>query len=364
MMTSVTDKAAVFVGPTLGTDLCPGDHLVYFDPAKRGDLYRVAKEQPRAIILIDGSFEGCPTVFHKEILWALSRGVHVFGSSSIGALRAAELHPFGMIGIGEVFLAYHLGTVDRDDAVAILHGPKELGWKPLTEALFDIDLTLSRAEEQGILSSAQRCALLNVASATFWKERTYERITANAGPVFEQDPLRNRLAEWLSTNRLSQKARDAVNCIEYVNGRWDALEEPFAAPFRFEQTLTWEAISNEIELESCGASASQIQELEHRLEQEGTLLQFERQALANVFAAELTHSEPEFDLEAASEKFRARRGLQSDHEFVAWVKSRHLRMSEYIEMVRQEAALEIAKGKRTLSLRLAKASLLRELGWL
>ena len=31
-----------------------------------------------------------------EVLYALANGVRVFGASSMGALRAAELHAFGM----------------------------------------------------------------------------------------------------------------------------------------------------------------------------------------------------------------------------------------------------------------------------
>ena len=46
-----------------------------------------------AIGIIDGYFERVPSVWHKEILWAMAEGIHVFGSASMGALRAAELLP-------------------------------------------------------------------------------------------------------------------------------------------------------------------------------------------------------------------------------------------------------------------------------
>jgi len=50
-----------------------------------------------------GYFEIVPTVWHKEILWAMDRGIHVYGGASIGALRAAELADFGMTGIGQIY---------------------------------------------------------------------------------------------------------------------------------------------------------------------------------------------------------------------------------------------------------------------
>ena len=56
---------------------------------------------PGAIGVIDGYFDGVPSVWHKEILWALSQGIRVFGGASMGALRAAELDGFGMTGVSD-----------------------------------------------------------------------------------------------------------------------------------------------------------------------------------------------------------------------------------------------------------------------
>ena len=61
--------------------------------------------RPAVIGIIDGYFEIVPTVWHKEILWAMAQGIHVFGAASIGALRAAELDAFGMRGIGRIYEA-------------------------------------------------------------------------------------------------------------------------------------------------------------------------------------------------------------------------------------------------------------------
>ena len=78
--------------------------------------------------IVDGYFDTVPSVWHKEILVAMQRGVHVFGASSMGALRAAELHPFGMVGIGQVYEWYRDGTIDADDEVAVAHGPAEFAF--------------------------------------------------------------------------------------------------------------------------------------------------------------------------------------------------------------------------------------------
>ena len=97
---------------------------MYRGPVAQGDVYRAvtAVEPLESIGIIDGQFDHVPAVWHKEILWAMDRGVHVYGSASMGALRAAELHAFGMEGVGEIFECYRDGTLEDDDEVAVVHG--------------------------------------------------------------------------------------------------------------------------------------------------------------------------------------------------------------------------------------------------
>ncbi|HEV2845785.1 MAG TPA: TfuA domain-containing protein, partial [Thermoanaerobaculia bacterium] len=79
-----------------------------------------------------------PAMSHKELLYALDAGVRVIGAASLGALRAVELTPWGMIGVGRVFEAYRDGELDGDDEVALLHAPAEFGYRPMTVALVEV----------------------------------------------------------------------------------------------------------------------------------------------------------------------------------------------------------------------------------
>ena len=49
---------------------------LYLPPVAQGDVYRVRARRP-GIGIIDGYFDRVPSVWHKEILWALSAGVQV-----------------------------------------------------------------------------------------------------------------------------------------------------------------------------------------------------------------------------------------------------------------------------------------------
>ena len=193
--------AFVFVGPTLpcGRLLPAIPGLVALPPVAQGDLYRAAQRRPRAIGIIDGYFEGVPSVWHKEILWAMAQGIHVFGSASMGALRAAELCDFGMQGVGRIFEAYRAGTLppyagpfEDDDEVAVIHGPAETGYVALSEAMVNIRATLAQAEAQGVIEAATRDALARLAKRLFYHDRSYDRLLELAARLAPAGGRRSR----------------------------------------------------------------------------------------------------------------------------------------------------------------------------
>ncbi|HVK84540.1 MAG TPA: TfuA-like protein [Kofleriaceae bacterium] len=112
----------VYVGPTLPAAevaaRLPGARVL--PPVAVGDVLRAVKRGGvRRIAIIDGYFERMAAVWHKELLVALARGIEVWGAASMGALRAAELAPFGMRGIGGIYRAFASGELIADDEVAV-----------------------------------------------------------------------------------------------------------------------------------------------------------------------------------------------------------------------------------------------------
>lgn len=139
----------VFAGPTLPREPGPDwrallDACEVRPPARRGDVLAALARHPRTIVLLDGYYFTVPSVPHKELLYALDTGVRVIGAASLGALRAAELAPFGMEGVGTVFEAYRTGVLDGDDEVALLHAAPEHDYRPVTLALVEVRHALSR----------------------------------------------------------------------------------------------------------------------------------------------------------------------------------------------------------------------------
>lgn len=213
-MANETDKVPVFVGPSLGPHrpAYPGVELDYRPPASQGDIIAAAVDGPRAIILIDGYFEHVPAVHHKEILWALDQGIPVYGAASIGALRAAELSQFGMIGVGKIFESFESGELECDDEVALVHGPAEVNYQPLSEPLVNIRSTLSSALDAGVAEEDFAASLINRAKATFYPERSFGRLFGDLD--HQADRARaERLASWLPSGRRDQKRIDAMACL-------------------------------------------------------------------------------------------------------------------------------------------------------
>jgi hypothetical protein len=249
-------NAVIFVGPTLPPQFRPTDaSLNWLAPLKQGDLYRGALARPAAIGIVDGYFEVVPTVWHKEILWAMAHGISVFGAASIGALRAAELDLFGMHGVGKIYGAYRDGTLQDDDEVAVLHGPEELGYPSLTEAMVNIRATLDHALNSGIVSPELTAGLTDIARGLFYKERTYDAVLRNAADAgLPVAPLRE-LAAWLPTGRIDQKRRDTLAMLDAIREHLETGAPPLRVSYRLAETVAWEAARNRVDAEVAGAQA-------------------------------------------------------------------------------------------------------------
>jgi len=231
----------IFAGPTISHDEIQ-QHLdcVCLPPVCHGDLIKLMPSKPTAIGIIDGYFEGAPSVWHKEILYAMDQGARVFGSSSMGALRAAELHPFGMQGIGQIFQWYRDDVIAEDDEVAVLHGPAEAGYAVASEPMVSVRATLDKAVEQDILDKQQCDALTVIAKQIFYKNRTWRSVLQAAGDLFSDQQALDQFSQWLIDNRVDLKKNDAVQMLQAMDRNKETFGAGFETDFHFEWTHVWD----------------------------------------------------------------------------------------------------------------------------
>lgn len=232
----------VFLGPSLplvrARDIVDA---VYLPPVAMGDLYTLVASRARPgdhVAIIDGVFEQVPAVWHKEVLHALSRGINVHGAASMGALRASELHSFGMRGVGRIFEAFAGETLTNDDEVVVAHAEAESGFRSLSTALVSIRFGLADLVSEGQVPAGLAEALIDAAARLPYAERSWAAVIEGA---VEREASEAILAAIRAeAGRPDAKARDAEALLQLLSG---AQAVPFRPDFEFQNTSFWTAMT-------------------------------------------------------------------------------------------------------------------------
>lgn len=200
----------VFAGPTIGpaevAALLPAAQIL--PPVKHGDLLRLDVTGGDRVLIIDGLFLQAASVRHREILCLIKRGVTVAGSSSMGALRAAELWPYGMRGFGEVFRLYRDGVIDGDDEVAVVHGTEEDAYRSYSDPLVSIRIALRDATADGAIGAQDAQLMLDLVMAMPFRARSFRALDRAAGTRLPARTV-TAFAAWRSAHDTNAKAADA-----------------------------------------------------------------------------------------------------------------------------------------------------------
>lgn len=333
----------VFVGPSLPAArvqalLQDADALV-LPPAAQGDIYRAARRMPAAIGLVDGYFGEAPAVWHKEILWTLKQGIPVLGAASMGALRAAELAAFGMVGIGAIFAAYRDGELVDDDEVALCHAPAELGYVPLSEPLVNIRATLAAALQAGVVDVDTHDAALRVGRAIHYPQRSWDELLQRL-PDAGYDGA--ALRAWLPAGRVDQKALDAEALLRAIVAD---VPPPRVDHWHFEHTAMWDELVRVSGQGAVSPSAVGADRVFRQLETDRTAWWSAMQAgMARLLATDAARREgkavSEDELLSALEDLRRDRGLASPEAFQSWLDANDLDTDALVSLLANQVRLQ------------------------
>lgn len=204
--------AVVFLGPSLDHDAASRilPNAEFRRPIKRGDLTPLLDAPPAAIGIVDGEFYQSLSISTKEILPFLKLGVPVFGSSSMGALRAVELERHGMRGVGTVFDWFRRGRLDADDEVAMTFCPETL--RPSSEPMVNFRVALREAQRAGVLTPAERTLLSRAMKRRYFPDRTTAAFFFEAARTLGDDQARE-LRGWWTASAPNAKAEDAAELL-------------------------------------------------------------------------------------------------------------------------------------------------------
>lgn len=185
----------------------------YKPPIKRGDLTELLENEEDIDIIgiIDGLFHQSPAVSHKEILKALNNNITVVGGASMGALRACELYPYGMIGVGNIFEDYKNGVIESDDDVAVSLNPET--YEQLSDSWINMKYNFSKACEDDIIKKEEMDELLLTSKNIYYPKRSFEYVI-NKSNI--NNDKKNSLNEYLRKNKFDVKHEDAKAVLEYI----------------------------------------------------------------------------------------------------------------------------------------------------
>jgi hypothetical protein len=347
-------KACVFIGPTLSPeDAAVTLDAIYLPPVQQGDVYRATmRHHPRAIGIVDGYFEHVPSVWHKEILWAMAEGTHVFGSASMGALRAAELAAFGMRGVGRIFEAYSTGVFEPyedevfedEDEVAIIHAPGGATYLAASEAMVNIRSTLAAAAGAGIISADTRNRLVHIAKQLIYPERSWEAILTSGTrglPGCEIESLRT----WLPGGHINQKRDDALAMLAAMREFLAADPAPARVTFVFQRSEMWQrAVADVAAMDQDDASQEVEREaLLDELRLAGTYAEARRAGVLRwaglrESAGQGLAESPE-DRRAAETAFRDRFAMSRRRDIDQWLVENDLDNAGRADLIADEARL-------------------------
>ena len=318
-------KIIIFLGPSLPLSLAKQRlDALYLPPAQQADLISaVVNYQPDIIGLIDGVFYHSPSVWHKEILYAIEQGVTVYGASSMGALRAAETATFGMIGIGEIYQQYASGKLLDDDEVAVIHASQEGDFRPLSEPMINVRATLNLAVEQKIIAPENCQELLKIAKSIYFPERNWQNIFTQAKKLHLNLDQFQKLTIFVKENYVDIKQQDAILLLDTLR---NLPQEHLPSPpqFKLARTPFFEAIyhrerSVNQEASTCPLGIISSYFALHSPDFEQTNFNALNRALVQVLAKLLNLEISPEAVEQESYRFRVKHKLTKPEVFREWL---------------------------------------------
>lgn len=331
-------KICVFLGPSL--DITRASDILdaeYFPPVKMGDIFRVCKQSPDAIVIIDGIFEQTPAVWHKEILYAIDKGIPVYGASSMGALRAAELDTFGMIGIGKIYEDFAAGKFEDDDEVAVVHA-NDGDHTVQSEAMVNIRYALNEAVRQGVIDAETENFLISEAKTTFYPERSWDSLFTTLALKNKNDSC--HLAQFIRQVQPNQKRDDAITCLKMVDKACKRSALPsIDANFHFESTVYWETVERYFGYENTDENLVVSEKLRNHIR---IFSDNKSHIIQNALYFHLIKSEAsrldyaEVNDKIALQRFRYQRNLLSAQSLSEWLVKHNISNDECIGIARIE----------------------------
>jgi hypothetical protein len=161
----------VFIGPSLPRRTRPDfGGLTWRPPARRGDFDELDVKPGARVVVVDGYMVQQHPPSPTEVFGLIDRNYEVWGCSSLGALRAAELRHHGVRGFGWVYDRVVDRTITYDDELLAPLDPRTDEATGLF--LANIRFGLDQLVEAGRTNQSRAKLLIDGLQAAHFEQRT------------------------------------------------------------------------------------------------------------------------------------------------------------------------------------------------
>ena len=319
----------VYLGPSLSNAVAHSilPEAIYLPPIRHADLISdIHTYNPSHVLIIDGDFSHHLPVWHKECVYAALKGIRLYGSSSMGALRAAELADVGvMIGAGDIFHWYWEGVCESDDEVALLYHVSPCGENSFFNAYI-----------------ADTCPLVNIRAGLLHQVKLGLMREAEAQLELDrQKAIHYTLRVNIPAYAIDQKRMDAIYLLKHfreLDYLTDARPEIswltpiFRATLERERRIQYSGVT--ITLQNIDAYLSL-----HCNDRDQILWDSKNRALALILADYLNISTTTAEIEYEWTAFCARHQLITWDLFLEWLRTNAMNKQEFDIMMLQNARI-------------------------
>lgn len=186
----------------------------FHQPIERYDLLKDIDLGYNVVGIIDGKFQQSLAVNSSEILDAIRCGLKMYGSSSMGALRAAEMAHFGMIGCGAIYEFVKKSPIFQDDYLGQSFNSENLAASSVP--YIDLHFELERKVASGAISGHHGEMMRHAYSEIFYPQRNQQALKFALKEKSATDSNLEKAIEILFQNFQSQKNIDAVKMVQQI----------------------------------------------------------------------------------------------------------------------------------------------------
>jgi hypothetical protein len=333
------DKVICYLGPSLplanAKAILP--EAIYLPPARQADIVSdIGRFNPTHILLGDGQFNQNLSVWHKELVYALQYpGVKgVYGFSSIGAIRAAELDFLGMVGIGEIYRWYRDGITEDDAEIAVSYAENKGIYHVNNIPLCDIR---AGVEQLGEADKELGHEFLEAMRQVPYQERSQE--------------VCERSWQGLNFPRIPQKQLDAEEALRTFR---DRKPEPLRKPTPEDLSPAFSALYERDRRININGVAVAQQHLDahvllHQPEWERICWDSSNQELALILCNMLCVTVSLEEVEAESRRFQRRAEIETPEDFECFLENNGWNRPEFNRLMIANARIRKLQHHHTVS---------------